>query len=120
MTKRPPLPIHALYEAAVQNVDTDLDFGVRVYKSYHKKKPQRIREDFCGTAKLATHWVARNPNHEAWGIDFHAPTLEWAKPHIDLLSADEQERLTLLCDDVLSAKPLCRPLFCAQFLLLHL
>ena len=53
MTKRPPLPIHALYEAAVQNVDTDLDFGVRVYTSFHKKKPQRIREDFCGTAKLA-------------------------------------------------------------------
>jgi len=104
MTKRPPLPIHALYEAAVQNVDTDLDFGVRVYTSFHKKKPQRIREDFCGTAKLAAHWVARNPNHEAWGIDFHAPTLASAKPHVDLLSVDEQERLTLLCDDVLSAK----------------
>ena len=46
MTKRPPLPIHALYEAAVQNVDTDRDFGVRVYTSFHKKKPQRYERIF--------------------------------------------------------------------------
>jgi SAM-dependent methyltransferase len=104
MSNRPSLPIHALYEAAVQNVDTDLDFGVRVYKSYHKKNPQRIREDFCGTAKLSSHWVQRNQQNQAWGIDFHAPTLRWAKQSIDLLSTEEQERIDLLCDDVLSAK----------------
>ena len=58
MPKHPS--IHALYEAAVQNVDTDLDFGRRVYKRHNQSEPTHIREDFCGTAKLAARWVQRN------------------------------------------------------------
>ena len=73
--KRPDL--HWLYEASVQNVDTDLDFGKRVYSKHRKRSPLRIREDFCGTAKLAARWVQRSRKNAAWGVDFHQPTLDW-------------------------------------------
>jgi hypothetical protein len=77
-TKTPP-DIHWLYEASVQNADTDLDFAKRVFSRHWKRMPLTLREDFCGTAKLACRWVQRNTMHQAWGIDFHQPTLDWHK-----------------------------------------
>jgi hypothetical protein len=99
---RKKLDIHWLYEASVQNVDTDLDFGRRVYKNHFKRKPLTVREDFCGTAKLAARWVERNKDHEAWGIDFHQPTLDWGiKYNVSGLSEEQHSRLHLICGDVL-------------------
>ena len=97
--------LHWLYEASVQNVDTDLDIGKRIYQKHWKRKPLTVREDFCGTAKLAARWVQRNKNHEAWGIDFHQPTLDWGiKYNVSELSPEQQGRLHLVCGDVLKAK----------------
>ncbi len=99
--KQPDL--HGLYEASVQNADTDLDFGKRVYARHWKRAPLAVREDFCGTAKLACRWVARNPRHAAWGIDFHQPTLDWGIEYNAAKLSDEQKgRLHLLCGDVLA------------------
>jgi len=92
-----------LYEAAVQNVDTDLDFAKRVFSRHWKRQPVTLREDFCGTAKLACRWVERGINHEAWGIDKHQPTLNWAIRHnTSGLSEKQKKRLHLVCDDVLT------------------
>ncbi len=101
--KKKTLPdIHWLYEASVQNVDTDLDFGKRVYSRHWKRKPLTVREDFCGTAKLAAHWVQRNKKNEAWGIDFHQPTLDWGvKYNVSDLNEEQKSRLHLICGDVL-------------------
>jgi SAM-dependent methyltransferase len=97
-----PIDIHWLYEASVQNVDTDLDFGKRVYARHWKRTPQNIREDFCGTAKLAARWVQRNKQNEAWAIDFHQPTLDWGiKYNASNLTKEQHERLHLVCGDVL-------------------
>ncbi len=97
--------LHWLYEASVQNVDTDLDFAKRVYAKHWKRKPLTLREDFCGTAKLATRWVQRNKNHQAWGIDFHQPTLDWGvKYNLAELSDEQKSRVHLICGDVLDAK----------------
>ncbi len=97
--------IHWLYEASVQNVDTDLDFGQRIYARHWKCKPITVREDFCGTAKLAVRWVERKKEHEAWGVDFHQPTLDWGiKYNAANLSNEQRNRLHLLCDDVLKVK----------------
>lgn len=94
--------LHWLYEAAVQNVDTDLDFGARVYARHRERKPHSIREDFCGTAKLACRWVERNKLNTAWGIDFHQPTLDWGVQHnVGKLRSEQRERLELICGDVL-------------------
>ncbi len=101
--KRPDL--HWLYEASVQNVDTDLDIGKRIYKKHRKRKPLTVREDFCGTAKLAARWVERSTKNEAWGIDFHQPTLDWGiKYNIAKLSKEQQDRVHLIHGDVLKAK----------------
>ena len=106
MTKKKNQPdIHWLYEASVQNVDTDLDFGQRVYSKHWKRKPVTVREDFCGTAKLAVRWVERNKKHIAWGIDFHQPTLDWGiKNNANDLTDEQKSRLHLLCGDVLKTK----------------
>jgi hypothetical protein len=97
--------LHWLYEAAVQNVDTDLDFAKRVYSKHWKRKPLSVREDFCGTAKLACRWVARNKKNEAWGIDLHQPTLDWGvKYNVAELSDEQRQRLHLVCDDVIKTK----------------
>ena len=99
--KKTPLDLHWLYEASVQNVDTDLDFAQRVYSKHWKRKPLTVREDFCGTAKLACRWVARHKKNEAWGIDFHQPTLDWGVKHnVSELSDEQRQRLHLLCGDV--------------------
>lgn len=100
--KKTPIDLHWLYEASVQNVDTDLDFGKRVYRKHWKRNPQTVREDFCGTAKLASRWVNRSSLNEAWGIDFHQPTLDWGiKYNISELSDEQKARLHLICGNVL-------------------
>ncbi len=101
----PKLDIHWLYEASVQNVDTDLDFAARVFSRHWKRKPATLREDFCGTAKLACRWVQRNKKNEAWGIDFHQPTLDWGKKYNAAeLSEEQLQRLHLICGDVLEVQ----------------
>ena len=96
---------HILYEAAVQCVDSDLDFGRRVFRARFGRSPKRIREDFCGTARLACRWVERHPSHEAWGVDIHAPTLRWGeRHHVARLSPSARARLHLLHADVLEAE----------------
>ncbi|MBN2685306.1 MAG: class I SAM-dependent methyltransferase [Pontiellaceae bacterium] len=97
--------LYALYEASVQNADTDLDVGQRIYKKHWHRNPRTLREDFCGTAKLAARWVERNRKHEAWGVDLHQPTLDWGLKHnISQLSEEQRKRLHLLCADVLKVK----------------
>ena len=104
MPKHPS--IHELYEAAVQHVETDLNFGRRVYKRHNKTEPKQIREDFCGTAKLAAYWVKQNPTHKACGIDLHQPPLSLGTPHhLAPLAPDEQARIDLRCEDVLTTHP---------------
>lgn len=100
----PKLDIHWLYEAAVQSVDTDLDFAQRVYSKHWTRKPLTLREDFCGTAQLAARWVQRHQKNVSWGIDLHQPTLNWGRQfHMDPLSIQQQKRLHLICEDVLEA-----------------
>ncbi|MDE2689563.1 MAG: methyltransferase domain-containing protein [Acidobacteriota bacterium] len=68
---------HRFYEAAVQNVEVDIDFVERVYRRLNGRLPGTLREDFCGTASLASAFAARRPDNRAWGVDLHRPTLDW-------------------------------------------
>ena len=54
---------HALYEAAVQGVEYDLDFFQRVHRALNGRAFTRFREDFCGTAAMACAW--RRPGARA-------------------------------------------------------
>ena len=105
MKKKKQIPdLHYLYEAAVQGVETDLDFAARVFKQKNKRKPMDLREDFCGTAALACDWVKRSPKHRAWGVDIDRPTLDWGLRHNVPHVGKNAGKIELLCGDVMQAK----------------
>src|SRR2546423_6308758 len=65
---------HVLYEAAVQDIEFDLSFFQRVYRQLRGRPLRLLREDFCGTARLACEWVRRRPSRRAWAVDLSAAT----------------------------------------------
>ena len=71
----------ALYEIAVQNVEADVAFIERLGAQGAGRELRTLREDFCGTAALACHWVLQSPAHEAWGVDHDRAALAWAQRH---------------------------------------
>ena len=72
---------HVLYEKSVQNTEIDVEFLEEIFASNKKKRPMKLREDFCGTASLVASWVASHKNRVAVGLDLDVPTLEWAEKH---------------------------------------
>jgi SAM-dependent methyltransferase len=93
--------IHDLYQLSVQSPDIDAPFFAR----YHRKvagRPARVfREDFCGTAHLASHWVTLHGENRAIGVDLDADTLDWGRRHnIAPLNEDRQSRIELVEADV--------------------
>jgi cyclopropane fatty-acyl-phospholipid synthase-like methyltransferase len=95
---------HLFYEAAVQNVDADLDFAVRVYRKRNGRRFRRVREDFCGTAALACCWAGRRKDNLAWGVDLDEKTLAWGRERHLLRLGDDGKRVTLVLDDVRTVK----------------
>ena len=91
---------YRLYEAAVQDVDFDLDFFRNVYRRLRGKNFDRLREDFCGTARLACTWVERRRSHHAWAIDLSPTPLAWARAHHLPSMGAAARRLRLLRGDV--------------------
>jgi SAM-dependent methyltransferase len=91
---------YALYEAAVQAADFDLDFMERVYRSRRGHRFRLLREDFCATALLAAHWVVRRPGNRAWGVDLDPRPLAWCRRHRLPVLREAARRLVLLRRDV--------------------
>ena len=90
---------YQLYEAAVQDVDFDLELFGRVYRR-RRGSFERLREDFCGTARLACTWVERKRSRRAWAIDLSPAPLAWARAnHLPVVGSAAQ-RLHLLRRDV--------------------
>jgi hypothetical protein len=106
---------HNLYAASVQCPEADVDFFKMVFES-HAERPLRIlREDFCGTAALCAEWIKNHEDNTAIGVDFHEPTLEWGRENIlPYLTADQQSRIHLICDDVRLITEPKAELLCAQ------
>lgn len=102
MKKKKQIPdLHYLYEAAVQGVETDLDFAARIFKNKRGRAPNDLREDFCGTAALACEWVRRSPKHRAWGVDIDRPTLDWGLAHNVSQLGPKAGPIELLCANVM-------------------
>ena len=103
--KKRKLPdLHYFYEASVQGVDWDIDFAARVFKTKRKRQARDLREDFCGTAKLACEWVNGSPKRRAWGVDIDQPTLDWGAEHNLPYLPKKATPPTLVCGDVMTAK----------------
>lgn len=100
---------HYLYEASVQTTAHAIDFMRRVYRRRNGEPMRVLREDFCGTAKLACDWVRRHRNNRAVGIDLDGETLHWARAHhLPYLTDDQRQRVQLVEGDVRQANvPVC-------------
>ncbi|HVS63083.1 MAG TPA: class I SAM-dependent methyltransferase [Thermoanaerobaculia bacterium] len=99
--KEPDVDLQTLYEASVQNVDADVDFIERIWRKEHGEMPHWLREDFCGSASLAAHFVTRHPDNRALGVDLDGVTLAWGRRHRVERLGDAASRITLLERDVL-------------------
>ncbi len=105
---------HALYERAVQDPKTDAATLAKLFRRIRKVPAQSLREDFCGTATLASAWVAGGKDRTAYGVDLDRPTLTWGlKNNVGKLSASAAKRITLTEGNVLHARGPKSDLACA-------
>lgn len=73
----------------------------KVFGAHTGRRPLHLREDFCGTALLCTHWAKSHPERTATGLDIDRPTLEWGRAHNLPKIGPAAARVTLLEHDVL-------------------
>lgn len=96
---------HDLYEEAVQDVESEIDFVLGTWGALRKRKPALLREDFCGTASTSCEFVRRSPRHEAWAVDIDSEVLAWGKAkRIARLKSGAQKRVHQVQADVMQAK----------------
>jgi SAM-dependent methyltransferase len=92
---------HDLYEAAVQEPKAEVRLIDRVYKSYVGFSPKTLREDFCGTAALASAFVAHRKDNVAIGVDLDEEVLAFAKERrVDPAPEETKKRIALIRGDV--------------------
>jgi len=72
---------YELYQKAVQSPEGDVPFLERVFRAERGRPALRLREDFCGTAYLSAHWIARSPEHSAEGYDIDPEPVAWGLEH---------------------------------------
>jgi SAM-dependent methyltransferase len=89
-----------LYERAVQTPDHDVEGIGDLYRALRGRRARTLREDFCGTARVAIAWVASDDDREAEGVDLDAAALARARRHARALEPDERARLRLRRADV--------------------
>ena len=96
---------HDLYQRSVQSPEHEAWFFNRIYRSNYKRSPVLLREDFCGTTKLACEWVKQGSEFSAVGVDIEASVLDWGRQNrISQLQTEEQARVRLIESDVLTVE----------------
>ena len=104
-TKAEKADRHVLYQEAVQNVESEIDFIDETYEKIRGRKASLLREDFCGTANTACEWVSRRKSNRAVAVDLDPEVLDWGRRNnAARLSPEARSRLTLIEGDVLTAK----------------
>lgn len=92
---------HVLYQEAVQDPETEVENFTKFYTEIRGKNPLSMKEDYCGTAYLATEWAKSDPERTAIGVDYDAETIEWGQKHIvDAAGAKVASRVSLITGDV--------------------
>lgn len=93
---------HELYEASVQDTESELEFVSETFTELTGRPLQVLREDFCGTGNTACAWVRSSRNHRAIGVDLDGEVLEWGRAHhVKALNKSQRARLKLIEGDVL-------------------
>ncbi len=94
---------HRLYEAAVQDTESEVRFVSRTFSKLRGRKALTLREGFSGTSKLCLTWVQSDRQRRAWGIDLDGPTLDWGRVnHLEPAEADCAARVELVETNVLA------------------
>ena len=89
------------YQKSVQSPDHEIEFFEQAYKEAFGRKPQTLREDFCGTFAVCCEWVKSGTKRTALGVDLCPETLQWGKDNnLSKLTASQQQRVRLLEQDV--------------------
>lgn len=97
---------YALYTAAVQCVESEIDFVERTFRRLRGRRADLLREDFCGTAASSCEFVSRHAARTAVGVDIDPAPLAWARRHrLAALPADARARVRLDRRSVLEAGP---------------
>ncbi len=93
------------YEASVQCVEAEIDFVDATFFELRKRRAQRLREDFCGTANTSCEWVRRRRTNTAISVDRDLSVLDWSKQNkVAKLPPGPAKRLTMVNGDVLKIK----------------
>lgn len=96
---------YRLYEQSVQDTGFEYEFVDVNFRRIRGRTATRLREDFCGTARMCCEWVRGRPENRAIGVDFDPEVLEWSRAnHMAALDDDQRARVTLLQDDVRSVR----------------
>lgn len=97
---------HALYQAAVQCPEAEMNFVDAQFKRLRGREAARIREDFCGTGYSSCEWVRRRKGNTSVGLDLDLATLQWGADHnVAALPEEAQRRVQLLRRDVREPGP---------------
>jgi SAM-dependent methyltransferase len=104
----------ALYQEAVNAPADNIEFIERVYTEMRGVRPRVLKEDFCGTALLATEWAKRGPQRKSIGVDLDAEALAWARRHnLGPAGPAVSGRVELVHADVLAPNELRADVVCA-------
>jgi cyclopropane fatty-acyl-phospholipid synthase-like methyltransferase len=96
---------HLLYQNTVQCVEAEIDFVDATFEKIRGRKAKLVREDFCGTFAASCEWIRRRPDNVAIGVDIDPEVQEWGTTHnLVKLNDEQQQRMTLLTDDVTRVK----------------
>ena len=103
MTSIPPYNKYFYYKQAVQSPAEDVKFFAKVYKSFYKKMPVTLREDFCGTFSISVAWIKAGKTRKAIAVDADSNPLNYGKArHLSDLDESQKKRLTILKKNVLN------------------
>jgi len=104
---------HTLYQQSVQSPSYEVFLLTRIFERHAGRKPQTLREDFCGTALLCAEWVKSKPTRTATGLDIDVPTLDWGREKNLATLGPPGERITLLEQNVLKKTAASFEVICA-------
>jgi len=90
-----------LYIRSVQSPEVEVTFFDRAFRGRYGRRPDTLREDFCGTAAVCYDWVRSSASRRAIGVDLDPEPLAWgAKRFGSTLRKDQAARLRLVPGDV--------------------
>lgn len=89
------------YLESVQCPDHEVEFFEQAYREAYGKRPDVLREDFCGTFAICCEWVKSHKKRTALGVDLCGETLRWGiENNLKALKKKQRARVQLLEQDV--------------------